>query len=54
MNSFFSVENKFVSSGKVNVQGSIELINFQAAEINEIIKLESMRTWLNDDYLRAF
>ena len=50
----FSVENKFVSNGKVNVQGSMGLINYQLAETDQIIELESRRTWLSDAYTRVF
>ena len=50
----FSVENKFVSNGKVNVQGSMGLINYQSAETDQIIELESRRTWLTDAYMRVF
>ena len=39
----FCVESKFVSNGKVNVQGPIELINYEPAETDEIIELESKR-----------
>ena len=46
-----SVENKFVSRGKIKVQGSVELINYQPAEeIDQLIELESRRTWLADVY----
>ena len=42
-----NVENKFVSRGKIKVQGSVELINYQPAEeIDQLIELESRRTWL--------
>ena len=50
----FSVENKFVSNGKVNVQGSMGVINYQSAETDQIIELESRRTWLTDAYTRVF
>ena len=49
-----SAENKFISSGKVNVQGSMELIKYQLAETDEIIELESRRTWLTDVYTCVF
>ena len=50
----FSVEKKFVSNGKVNVQGSMELINYQPAGTDQIIELESRRTWLTDVYTCVF
>ena len=50
----FSVENKFASNGKVNVQGSMELINYQPAKTDQIIELESKRTWLTDVYACVF
>ena len=50
----FFVENKFVSNGKVNFQGSMELINYQPAETDQIIELESTRTWLTDVYTCVF
>ena len=41
----FSVENKFISTRKVSIQGSMELINYQPAEeTDQIIELESRRT----------
>ena len=39
----FCVESKFVSNGKVSVQGPIELINYEPAKTDEIIELESKR-----------
>ena len=40
-----SLENKFVSRGKIKVQGSVEIINYQPAdEIDQLIELESRRT----------
>ena len=50
----FFVENKFVSNCKVNFQGSMELINYQPAETDQIIELESTRTWLTDVYTCVF
>ena len=45
------VENKFVSRGKVKVQGSAEIINYQPAyKINQLIELERRRTWSTDVY----
>ena len=38
----FSLENMFVSRGKLSVQSSIELINYESAEkTDQIIELES-------------
>ena len=51
----FSVEHKFVSREKVSVQGSMELINYQPAEeTDQIIELESRRSWLTDVYTCVF
>ena len=44
----FSVEKKFAVSGKVTLQGSMELINYQPAETDRIVQLEAKRTWLTD------
>ena len=38
INDFFSVENKFISSAMVNVQGSMELINYEPAETNKVVE----------------
>ena len=43
------VDSKFVPRGKVKIQGSIDIINYQPAG-DEIIELESRRTWLTDVY----
>ena len=54
-NFIFSVDNKFVSRGKVSVQGSMELINYQPEEeTDQIIELESRRSWLTDVYTCVF
>ena len=53
-NFIFSAENNFVSNGKLNIQGSMELINYQPAEADQIIELESRRTWLTDVYMCVF
>ena len=50
----FSVENKFVSNGKVNVQSPMELINYHPAKTDQIIELESRRTWLTYFYKCLF
>ena len=50
----FSVERKFVTNGKVKVQGSVELINYQPAESDVIIELESRRIWLTNVYTCVF
>ena len=50
----FSVENKFVSNGKVNVQSPMELINYHQAKTDQIIELESRRTWLTYFYKCLF
>ena len=51
----FSVDKKFVSRGKVSVQGSMELINYQPEEeTDQIIELESRRSWLTDVYTCVF
>ena len=51
----FSVDNKFVLRGKVSVQGSMELINYQPEEeTDQIIELESRRSWLTDVYIYVF
>ena len=34
---FFSAENMFVSRGKVSVQSSIELVNYESAEETDLI-----------------
>ena len=50
-----NVENKFVSRGKVEVQGSVEVIKYQSAdEIDQLIELESRRTWLADVYICVY
>lgn len=47
-----SVETKFVSKEKFKVQGSMELMNYQPAEeIDQLVVLESRRTWLADVYV---
>ena len=53
-NFIFSAENNFVPNGKLNIQGSMELINYQPAEADQIIELESRRTWLTDVYMCVF
>ena len=50
----FSVEKKFAVSGKVALQGPMELINYQPAETDTKVKLEGKRTWLTDVYTCAF
>ena len=46
----FSAGKKFVVSGNVTLQGSMELINYQLAETDRIVELEAKRTWLTDVY----
>ena len=50
----FSVEKKFVVSGKVTLQGSMELISYQPAETDRTVELETKRTWLTDVYTCIF
>ena len=54
MSLIFPLKKKIVVSGKVTLQGSMELINYQPAETDRIVKLEAKRTWLTDVYTCAF
>ena len=53
-NFILSVGKKLIPNGKVKVQGSVELINYQPPESNVILELESRRIWLTDVYHCVF
>ena len=45
---FFSLKKNFAVSGKVTLQSSMELINYQPAKGVGIAELEAKRTWLTN------